>query len=97
MTIGFPRFSYLPILKWFEISVVACPPTCIVEGCFLFLPSFLIYKSLIVFARIGISLIACNEGIFTHRFLNYASISNSRGTIGFLRVSLSGNGGDLES
>ena len=40
---------------------------------------------------------ASNKGIFTHRFLNFASISNYGRTIGFSRVNLSGNGGALES
>ena len=48
---------------------VAFPPTCIVEGCFLCLPGFLMHKSLIVFARIGISLIACIKGILHIEFL----------------------------
>ena len=41
----------------------------------------------------NISIIACNKGIFTQRFLYSTSKSNSRRVTGFSRANLSGYGG----
>ena len=45
-----------------------------------------------VFARIGISLIAWNDVIFTHKFLNWTSKSFSD-IVNFSTINLSGKGG----
>ena len=93
---GFLGFAYLPDFKWFVINAVVSPLTCIVVGCFLFLLGFLMHKSLIIFVRICISIIACNKGTFIQIFLNSDSKSNSGGATGFSRANLSRYGGGLK-
>ena len=57
-------------------------PTLIMRGYFLFFPRFLTHNSLIVYLKISLSLIACNEGIQTHTFLSlYKKSKSAIGTI----------------
>ena len=93
VTIGFLGSLYLYGIS--EINLDNCPTTLTRGGSFFFLLGFLIQRSLMILAYMGISLMACNRGIFIHTFHNSSSISLCKGGSGFLTNSLSGKGGRL--
>lgn len=87
VTIGFSGSLYLDGIS--DINSDNCPTTYITGGSFLFIPRFLMQRSLTILAYIGISLIACTKGIFIQIFLNLSSKLCSKGTSGFFTSNLS--------
>jgi hypothetical protein len=77
VTTGMPGSTYFSEIGFVVIKLAKCPITCIVCGSFLFLAVFLLHISLTIFAYIGISLMACNKGIFIQIFFNSSKISSS--------------------